>query len=364
MAGFNTDFFPIFYQTGGGGSTIPTITADATLNVPATYPTINDALDYVRSAVVLNGAQVTIAVNGAAYVCNEQINITGENLSFVKISATAPVSVDTTGFVVNTLFGVPGFFVVLNSELGEVTGSWAYSAGGPALGFLGIKSKTAHGNLSFTPTQFTGFLYNYYGFTNEHVAISTTYNNAIVADAVVNGGSVQFNGGACTSVAGIVPLQIEGGAIAHLGGGMTLTAIDQVALSSTRCAITSDALNMTTGQAGALFSGTRCTLQLDIAGAVHDTNGNVFNVQECDGTITCASLTTLGTNNPNYIYATGGQVSINTAAFVGAASLGSPATAINGGIIQVANPVGVNAAFTGAYAPAINVPVAAGLIIA
>lgn len=365
MAGFGTDFFPIFYQTGGGGSTIPTITASVTLNVPATYPTINDALDFVRSAVVLDGALVTIAVDGAAYTMTDQLNVIGETFPFVSLVATAPVSIDSTAFVVNTPFGVASAFYFNQAVFGSIVGAWNFTAGAPCLGFLAVKSDTVHGDFAYTATQFTGFIYNAYIVAGSFTSLGTTYSGALVGPSVlIESARATLSRPVITATGATKALTVQSGATVDINGtGQFITTSVGQALEVIRSSVTLDGVSLTVGAAQEAINLNRSTLNLANCLITHNCATAVITTVQSDAVMTF-SVTKTGANNPDFVTVNGGRVSVNPTAFAGPVSIGVTGFTVNTGILQMANSAQALIAFTGGFNPAINVPVAQGLIIA
>lgn len=167
----------------GGGSTIPTITADVTYNVPTDYPTIAAALAYVQSAVRLNGAIVTINVESALLpVLNEQIILDEVELHYVRLTNDGPVAVNSTGFT-NSLLGIPAWIYLTHAALGEITGTWTKGAGGACDGILTIEGHANTGVLNPPAAcTITGFFRDVYLNGGSLLSVSSTFDLVIVAE--------------------------------------------------------------------------------------------------------------------------------------------------------------------------------------
>ena len=166
----------------GGGSTIPTIAADVTYNIPTDYPSINAAIAYVLSAVRLNGAIVTINVESALIpTISDQIILNGMDLAYVKITNDGPVNIDASGFVSSPL-GVPVWVELNNSNLGNISGQWAVSAG-TALGIYAHNYSDINMGDGITVTSLNGFFKaDVYILSNSNATLDLVSCNAIGAE--------------------------------------------------------------------------------------------------------------------------------------------------------------------------------------
>jgi len=360
MSGFGTEFFPVFYQTGGGGGpTIPTITADTTLNVPAAYPTINDALDYVRSAVVLNGAQVTIAVNGGAYVCNEQITIVGENLDYVSIVATAPVTVNTAGFLPHPVFGAPVFFDIENASLGAISGTFAPAAPDPVIGWLLNKGASVDfGQFGVTFTT-SNFLYAIAAFSSSFNCVDV---NASASDITINLEFSTVNG----DFAGTTTIT-SGGASAIIAenstvrfGTLDITANNGQCISVQSTTFTMEAGNLTTVNGARVLNAFRSLVDLAGTTITQSAQTDVVNAFHSNVNVYFVNLVNGGANNPAMLAAYASVVNIEIQAVAGVISIGMFVTATVGSTVFANLALLPN--FTGGYNQPVNVPTINGLI--
>lgn len=106
---------------GGGGPNV--ISSPVTLNVPGDYPTLDAAISYAISSVVLEDAIVTIEVEDTETI-SQQVILTGTSAPWLKIVGLgAGPTVDGATFAAN-LFGARPFISLENSTLGQVSGVW------------------------------------------------------------------------------------------------------------------------------------------------------------------------------------------------------------------------------------------------
>lgn len=206
---------------GGGGGGTPTIAADMTINVPTDQASINDALNYVRARVVLNGAIITINVESALLpTINEQILFENEDMRCVRITNDGPVNIDSTGFVAYiTAFPIPVWYLAIMSSVGEVTGTWVQSAGGPCAGFVSLQSVTATGIYNAADTfDISGFFYTLIVFSGEHRG----HNSTITGSLLVSDGTVSFNGSGSLACY----INLSGLTNFYVGGTLTIDSTD------------------------------------------------------------------------------------------------------------------------------------------
>ena len=164
----------------GGGSTIPTIVADTTLNVPTDHATINAAIDYVLSCVVLNGAIVTINVESALLpIINEQIRLHAIEVPYIHLTNDGSVAINSTGFV-NSVLGIPAWIDCEECTFGEISGTWTKGAGPACIGIFNLRAETTSGSYHLGPCSITGFITDLAIYGGEHTGITTTLNSVSV----------------------------------------------------------------------------------------------------------------------------------------------------------------------------------------
>ena len=142
----------ITVTVAGGGTSIPVISANVTKTVGAAgdFTTWLAALNWVRSALRLNGAIVTL--NYLDATCTEQIVLKNEVLDYVIIKNAASVNVTPqTAWVSNPRVGTPGFFDLTNSTLLQIYGSWI-SQNTNAIGLVVADNSKANIGMTSGPT--------------------------------------------------------------------------------------------------------------------------------------------------------------------------------------------------------------------
>jgi len=315
----------------GGGSTIPTIAADVTYNVPTNYPTIAAALAYVQSAVRLNGAIVTINVESALLpVLNEQIILDEVELHYVRLTNDGPVAVNSTGFT-NSVLGIPAWIYLTHAALGEITGTWTKGAGGVCIGILTVDGYANAGIISPAPVtcSITGFFYDVFLNAGTLTSVFTTVDSIVVA----------------------------GNATAELYSSTTngsVTAQNEARFNSTL------GTHNTVGGANNISANTGGEVVLNSCTLNSGTN-NIFLFADNTGNIRGESITVnITANNPALASAAGASnINLNNVTVVGV-SASARFTVAEASMIQAAN---IGAGF-GADSQAALAVLATGLIIA
>lgn len=362
-AGFGSPQFPIFYLSGSGPTPpgIPTIAADVTLNVPADYPTINDALNFVRGAVRLNGAIVTIAVNGAIYTPNEQLFIDTEDLSYVNVSFTAPTLIDRAGFTPNPLFGAPFFITIQNgAKLGTVSGSFSLAVPGPCAGVGVISGQVdlsgatigsfAYGILGGGPSNITGLL---------PISINNSLSSAILltVGAKMYVQTLNFNH---TSAIG-VSVQNDAQFYAFAGVWNTTTGI---LIDAENGEARTTQVTATCGNSVSAIRSRRGANVVFGGALTADCTSELLNVNSGGRLVfDAASLTLTGTNNPAFLGSFNGTTSIPNGPAITGTSTGRVTNTGGGALTQFAYHSIYAAAFSGGDSPSLNTPSNSGLTL-
>lgn len=190
---YGSRFFPVVYLAGGGGGTIPSITADTTLNVPGDYATLTDAINYVLSAVVLNGAQITVEIEDTETL-TDQITLDGVSLPYLHIRGLgAGPTIDGAAFVASPI-GTPAWLYAEDSALGEVYGTFRNVNCGAAAFFINLNSHTRFGSLANTLTVAAGFAVGVINLAGHHGMTGTTMTGAAYSlNASVGSETIAFN---------------------------------------------------------------------------------------------------------------------------------------------------------------------------
>lgn len=349
------------YAAVGGNST-PTITADTTLNVPASYSTINAALAYAMSAVVLNGAEIVIAVDGTTYTCNEQITLNNLDIPHITIKATSPVSVDTTGFVVNTPFGQPAFMFLQNCNL-VLDGMWNRTAGSPCLGMVLAGCNITFGNLTYTASGLTGFVYNLYVYGGDFLGLGLNCSGSPAnADVKFEAAFVYVDRLTVTSGSGVIPLDVNGSTVKLTSTGQTLTATNTPCVAIANSTFHLDATNLVTGNTNHAITADNSNVTIKNTNLTHDCTGTLLFFTDSDATV---SVNTTATASNSHTFLLSDNSTVRLQAYTnGAANSGIPLRVQNGGIIQVKDYPQLTPRYTGALLTPLNMPTGSGLILA
>lgn len=338
----------------GGGAGLPTIPADVTINVPVDYPTINDALDFVRSAVRLNGALVTIAVDGAAYTPNEQIVINAEDLEYVTLQASAPVTIDSTGFALSPL-GVAIFIAIQGAgKLGPVLGSWTK---GGAVNCCGVAS--LNNSIAQVSGTLDGFEIGIAAATSKLSAGAISILNSTSA-SVFNAGVMDIN---TPTINGAVGLQcFAGSSLTIQNGSMTTTG---GCIFGLRADINISGLTVDAGAVDSPINVSECNADIQLTALTCDPATRVILNNRSDLSVRITTLNNAATLPNDFVQNDGGSTFVHVNGF-GASNVsgGQAVLGNNASFTQVQDGATLATFFTAGYNPVELVPAAAGLTLA
>lgn len=324
--------------TGAPPGGVTTITADTTLPVPGTYATLQAAIDYAESVVVLNGATVTIDV-AAGTTLAEQPVIT-QAMPWLQINgAGAGVNVDTAAFIANTPPGVPTFLRLdAGAEVGAILGSWAMAGAVSSLFLFSASATVRTGTIGGGTCTITGAgSYGMAFFASVVKLENTTIDGQSVGAYFANASQAYAN--ACTFSYGV---GCTGGASVSMSG---CTMGVSPALSA--------CLGADTG--GTVEAGT-CTLNVSAAAdALSLAMG---------GTIKAQSLTVniAGGSTGRFAYLRNGTLVLRSVTAVGG-STGNAIACSEAGMAQVFDAASLSVSYPAGNTLAANTPSAAGLIL-
>lgn len=351
-------------SSGGGGGSISVIETDTTLDVPTGYATITAALDYVRSSVRLNGAIVTIAVDGSVYsTIDEQIYIEDDDLSNVHIQFTNSPSIDITGFIAHAL-SLPAFITLKNSSFGSITGSITKIGSGAAAGILLQNSRMITGKLEGATFSISGFLYNVASFGSDFIGYNTTFSGSSGVSVLAQlPSNVALYQSTVTAPSGSVGVSFGNGVNAHLNSS-TITTTNQAALI-----VDSSTASLTSVQ---LYSNNPYTV-LNCSNA--QVFGDISKIEHTSATYVITSFKTnmnIGITNmnnltvsgsSNFLNAAGGQVTVDVGTYSGSQT-GVSCTATKGAVVSFGGGItAANANYTAGPSITVNTPSANGLIL-
>lgn len=310
-----------------GGSSIPTIAASMTVNVPADYATIGAAIAYAESAVFLNGAVLTI--NYTNSTCSEQVFVTDVDLP-IQFTTSGPVTVTPSGWVASPA-SFDCMFNFQDCSIINLGGTWNLSAGPYALSYT--NNSVVRKNASSSGWYITDIITPGDGFLN------------ITGGTMSSGPGCLYCIGGEVIIAGASLTSTTGDAITTTGYGTNIKVTGSTLTSA------SAPINMLAGAGGQVVSQGN-TLSLSGSGGVfYNTNGPG---------IICASGDTIATSGTHQLAATaGGTIQVHGLTTSGI-STGARFSVASGGVIQ-AN--GGGAATWGADNQTALVPTTAGLIL-
>lgn len=364
--GFGPSQFPIFYLSGGGPVPpgIPTIAADVTLNVPTDYPTINDALDFVKGAVRLNDAIATVAIDGATYIPNEQLTFNGGDFSWLKIVFATPTSINTTGFIPDPQVGAPIFITLKNNTvLGGISGQFALQVFGTALGIgcldssvdlsgvsvngclygvvaQGASTITANSLMNINDFQSVGVgLLRGAKMTVQNLNMVNSFYTGGTAISVTDGASLVVNAGTWLMQNGRLIDADRGGSV--YAGQITATCEQAYSAIFSR------------SDSNVYFKGhLTCDCTSEILQAYH---GSI--------TFDAITLTLTGTHNPTFVGNFGGNVLLPSGPTINGTSTGYITNCGGGALTRFSYHLQYTFGFTGGDSPTLNTPSNDGLTL-
>lgn len=344
---------------GGGG---PVIDTNTQLFVPSVYATINDALNYVKSAIRLNGALVQIVVDGTAYTETQGISITDCDLHYVSLLAVGgtPVNVDFTA-IPPTPFGLPAFIFLEHSSFGPLLGNWTRTAGF-GIGVLNFHGEVEIGSLTGGPCQIDGFFYNLAAFGGDTDAINATFLNSGAAGVIGQfAGDLSLYNCTITNTGAVPGISFANGMNAAVNT-CTITTGTQPAIIAN--GVNLDVINsvVTTGAANYALDFQRCNVSVQINTLNSAVSTTQINGLESSGCISINTINNTSAGNPDFIQQVSGSMTVNLGTMA-VPSTGRAVFVDQGAVVGVRIPASLNLAFTGGYNQAALIPTASGLIL-
>lgn len=343
---------------GGGGGGLPAITSDVTLNVPTEFPTIKDALDWVRERVRLNGANVTIFVEDGTALA-ESVVLTNECLDYVTLSFGENITLDADAVPVSPL-GYVVFVYLSDSKINIGNDSYCFfnvvgttptifsycerseiHIENVVVGGLFVGAYAAKSSVSIKASTLSAVIGTMFESSNVRLTETEIYSQNACVKAIDNSSVAIVAGTYQSGDAPIIDAALSRVTLNSVLGSLTFsTSAAQNVISSEKADISGSVSSINT----------ECTDEV-----IFNNGGTVA--------ITVLLALNVGSNNPTLVRAAAGRTEIGVTAF--GTSTGEIVNVQQGAIVQVRLGLGtLPFVFSGGYSQTPNVPTADGIIFA
>lgn len=350
---------PIVSATGGGG--LPAITSDVTLNVPTDFPTINDALDWVRERVRLNGANVTIFVEDGTTLA-ESVVLTNECLDYVTLSFGENVTFDADA-APPTPLGVPAYLYADNAKISVLNGAInsINKVGATAELIVAINSNVRVDNV--VCDGFDGILFakNSDIFCNRLIATNCVSAVTAIATKFFLDNSQLHSAQECVYASLGSDIQITSSAspVALVAGDVSVFFIENSALSVVQ---TSGLITIEQGQSDYVIECNNSSVDINAQSLTTGSRIAIFKNAYSQLSVEINFLD-MATNTPDLLMADAGTSVVGVSNVTGTSS-GYVCNVNQAAIFQKRLINDLTVYFTGGYSQTPNVPTADGLIFA